>query len=207
MSEFDQKAKEWDKNQMHLERTKAVASQLIKMVPIKPDMKAMEFGAGTGLLSFYLKDRFSEITLIDSSREMLSMAEQKMESGDHSKIKTLFMNLEMDEYTGDPFDIIYNQMVMHHIKDIHGIFRKFYQMLSPGGMLAIADLYPEDGSFHDGAMDVHLGFDPEHLKEILLQQGFQECQFAPCFVIRKETTAQKIIEYPVFLMTASRSQE
>jgi len=87
MSEFDKKAGEWDKNQMHLERTKAVARKLFEMVTITPNMKALEFGAGTGLLSFYLKDRFSEITLMDSSLEMLKMAEQKMEAGDHSKIK------------------------------------------------------------------------------------------------------------------------
>jgi ubiquinone/menaquinone biosynthesis C-methylase UbiE len=204
MSEFDQKAGEWDKNRMHLERTKAVASQLMKMIPFKPNMKAMEFGAGTGLLSFYLKDRFSEITLMDNSREMLKMAEQKMEAGDHSKFKTLLINLEVEESRGDSFDIIYNQMVMHHIKDISKIFRKFYQMLSPGGILAIADLYPEDGSFHDGALDVHYGFDPDHLKEILHQQGFHECQVVPCFVIRKELTAERIMEYPVFLMTSYR---
>jgi len=204
MNGFDQKAKEWDKNQMHLERTMAVASQLMKMIPFKSNMKALEFGAGTGLLSFYLKDRFSEITLMDSSRKMLKMAEQKMEAGDDSKFKTLFINLEMEEYQGDPFDIIYNQMVMHHIKDIHAIFRKFYHLLNPGGILAIADLYPEDGSFHDGALDVHYGFDPDYLKEILHQQGFHECQIAPCFVIRKELSAERIMEYPVFLMTAFR---
>ena len=207
MSEFDQKAREWDKNQMHLERTKAVAKQLIEMVTIKPNMKAMEFGAGTGLLSFFLKDRFSEITLMDSSLEMLKMAEQKMDLGDHSKFKTLFINLEMDEYRGDPFDIIYNQMVMHHIKDINAIFMKFHHLLSPGGILAIADLYPEDGSFHDGASDVHYGFDPDYLKETLHQQGFHQCQIAPCFVIRKEISAEKIMEYPVFLITAFRKQE
>lgn len=202
MSEFDQKAKEWDKNQMHLERTKAVAKQLIEMVPVTPNMKAMEFGAGTGLLSFYLKDRFSEITLMDSSREMLKIAEQKMQAGDDSKFKTLFIDLELEDYNGDPFDIIYNQMVMHHIKDIKVILRKFYHLLTPGGILAIADLYPEDGSFHDGSLDVHYGFDPDYLKEILHQQGFHECQIAPCFVIRKEVSENKIKEYPVFLMTA-----
>jgi ubiquinone/menaquinone biosynthesis C-methylase UbiE len=204
MSDFDQKAKEWDKNQMHLARTKAVARQLIEMVPINPDMKAMEFGAGTGLLSFYLKDRFSEITLMDNSQEMLKMAEQKMEAGDHSKFKTLFFDLEMEEYHGEPFDIIYNQMVMHHIRDINAIIRKFYQMVSSGGILAIADLYPEDGSFHDGSTDVHYGFDPDYLTEILHQQGFHECQVAPCFVIRKELSADKIKEYPVFLLIAYR---
>ena len=189
---------------MHLERTIAVAGQLQKMVAFKPGMKAMEFGAGTGLLSFQLKERFSEITLMDSSLEMLKMAEQKMEAGDHSKFKTLFLNLEMEEYLGDPFDIIYSQMVLHHIKDINAIFRKFYDLLTPGGILAIADLYTEDGSFHDSDMNVHRGFDPEKLIVILFQQGFHDSKVAPCFVIRKEVTAEVIKEYPVFLLTANK---
>ena len=204
MSDFDQKAKEWDKNQMHLERTVAVANRLKDMVNITPNMKAMEFGAGTGLLSFYLKDRFSEISLMDSSREMLKMAEQKIESGDHLKFKTLLFNLEMEEYTGDPFDIIYSQMVLHHIRDIGAILKKFFHLLTPGGILAIADLYSEDGSFHDGDTNVHPGFEPEKLTSILLQQGFQDTAVSPCFIIRKEISAEKIKEYPVFLLTAKK---
>lgn len=204
MSEFDQKAQEWDKNKMHLERTIAVAGQLQKMVSFKPSMKALEFGAGTGLLSFYLKDRFSEITLMDSSREMLKIAVQKMDTGDHSKFKTMFLNLEMEEYSGDPFDIVYSQMVLHHVRDTDAIIRKFYNLLNPKGILTIADLYQEDGSFHDGNMDVHKGFDPEKLLAILLQQGFRDIQFEPCFVIRKEVSVETIKEYPIFLMTALR---
>jgi tRNA (cmo5U34)-methyltransferase len=204
MSEFDQKAQDWDKNKMHLERTIAVAGQLQKMVSFKPSMKALEFGAGTGLLSFYLKDRFSEITLMDSSREMLKIAGQKMETGDHSKFKTIFLNLEIEDYSGDPFDIIYSQMVLHHVRNIDAIIRKFYHLLNPKGIMAIADLYQEDGSFHDDNIDVHKGFDPEKLLAILLQQGFHDIQFEPCFVIRKEVSVEIIKEYPVFLMTALR---
>jgi ubiquinone/menaquinone biosynthesis C-methylase UbiE len=204
MSEFDQKAKEWDKNQMHIERTMAVAKQLIEMVAINPNMKAMEFGTGTGLLSFYLKDLFSEITLMDSSLEMLKMAEQKMEPGDHLKFKALFFDLEKDDYKGDPFDIVYSQMVIHHIRDIKAIFRKFYHLLRPGGILAIADLYKEDGSFHDEVVDVHPGFDPAKLKLILEEQDFNNITFNPCFIIRKENAAKEIREYPVFLLMAKK---
>lgn len=204
MNEFDQKALDWDKNKMNLERTVAVARQLSKLIPDKPGMKALEFGAGTGLLSFYLKDRFSEITLMDSSAEMLNMAEQKMEANDHLKFKTMFLNLEKEEYHGDPFDIIYSQMVLHHIRDINAIFRKFYHLLTPGGILAIADLYTEDGSFHDGDMNVHRGFDPKKLTAILLQQGLHDIQIDPCFIIWKEVSPDKIKEYPVFLITAHR---
>ena len=204
MNEFDQKAQEWDKNKMHLERTIVIADRLKKLIQDKPGMKAMEFGAGTGLLSFYLKDRFSEITLMDSSREMLKMAELKMKADDHLKFKTLFLDLEMKEYMGGPFDIIYSQMALHHIKDINAIFKKFYHLLIPGGILAVADLYTEDGSFHDGNMDVHKGFDPEKLLAILLQYGFQDIKIDPCFVIRKEVSGDKITEYPVFLMVTHR---
>ena len=204
MNEFDQKAKEWDKNQMHVERTIAVASRLKEMVKIKPDMKAMEFGAGTGLLSFYLKDQFAEITLVDSSLEMLKMAEQKIESGDHLKFKTLLLNLETEEYSGDFFDIIYSQMVLHHIRDISSILKKFYHLLSPGGILAIADLYEEDGSFHDGDANVHRGFKPEKLTTILHQQGFLDTAVSPCFMIRKEISAGNINFALVFLYGENR---
>jgi 2-polyprenyl-3-methyl-5-hydroxy-6-metoxy-1,4-benzoquinol methylase len=204
MSEFDQKAPDWDKNRMNVDRTIAVAEKLSNKIPHNPGLKALEFGAGTGLLSFHLKDRFTEITLMDSSAEMLKMAEQKMDLADRSRFRTLFFNLEDEDYGGEPFDVIYSQMVLHHVKDVESVFRKFHGMLKPGGMLAIADMYQENGSFHDFRTDVHRGFDPAELEKILLREGFLDASTEPCFIIRKETTAGKINEYPVFLLTAGR---
>jgi tRNA (cmo5U34)-methyltransferase len=204
MNEFDQKARDWDKNKMHLERSLAVAGQLQKQVTFKPGMKALEFGAGTALLSFQLKDNFSEITLMDTSADMLKMAEQKMDVADRLKFRTLFFNLETEEYNGDKFDIVYSQMVLHHIKDLNAIFRKLFHLLTPGGIVAIADLYPEDGSFHDFNPDVHSGFDPDKLIELLISLGFHDTKASPCFVIRKEISAENSKEYPVFLLTAMK---
>ncbi len=204
MNDFDQKAREWDKNKMHMERTIAVAGQLQKIISSRPGLKAMEFGAGTGLLSFYLKEQFSEITLVDSSLEMLKVATQKMQGDDHLKFRTLFINLEKETYCGESFDIIYSQMVLHHIGDTASILKKFHDLLNPGGVLAIADLYLEDGSFHDGATNVHHGFDTSSLETLLLQQGFHDCRFAPCFVMKKEKPDGSVTGYPVFLLTASR---
>jgi len=204
MNDFDQKAREWDKNKMHMERTIAVAGQLQNMVSSRPGIKAMEFGAGTGLLSFYLKELFSEITLVDSSLEMLKVAKQKMQGDDQLKFKTLFIDLETEAWNEESFDIIYSQMVLHHIGDTKAILKKFYDLLNPGGLLAVADLYLEDGSFHDGATDILPGFDTNSLETLLVQQGFHDCRFEPCFVMRKEKADGTVTEYPVFLLTALR---
>ena len=202
MNEFDLRAKDWDMNPMHTERSRAIANQMIRILPLSKSMKAMEFGAGTGLLSFYLKEQFSEITLVDSSEEMLKKASLKFDPESSPKLNTLFINLETEEYLGEPFDIIYSQMVLHHIKDISLILKKFHRLLNPGGLLAIADLYQEDGSFHDGDMNVHHGFDPEKLITILRVMDFQVTGATPCYVIKKELASKEIREYPVFLLNA-----
>ncbi|MFZ4522257.1 MAG: class I SAM-dependent methyltransferase [Bacteroidales bacterium] len=204
MSEFDDKAKQWDQNQMHLERTKAVAAAMQRRIPIIPAMEAMEFGAGTGLLSFFLKDNLAGITLMDTSAEMLKMAEAKLTAGDHGKIRTLFFNLEKEEYTGQPFDLVFTQMVLHHINDVNATLEKFYRMLSPGGYIAIADLYTEDGSFHDPGVEVHHGFDPEELMLQLKGCGFGNITNEQCFVIRRDTGPGTFREFPVFLITAGK---
>ena len=204
MNDFDLKARDWDKNKVNMERTMAVADKLLNYIPLTKELKAMEFGAGTGLLSFYLKEYFSEITLMDNSIEMLKAAEQKMEKNDRLKLKTLHFDLESSEYQGVRYDVIYSQMVLHHIKDIESIFDKFYKLLNTGGVLAIADLYEEDGSFHDFDPDVHTGFDPEKLKLMAMKSGFKNYHAEPCFVIRREDAEGRPQEYPLFLLTVNK---
>ena len=204
MNDFDDKAKLWDQNQMHLDRTRSVAEEMLKRISIDPSMKALEFGAGTGLLSFFLKDRLASVTLMDTSKEMLEMAESKLTAADHDRIKTVYFDLEKQEYEGDNFNIIFSQMVMHHITDVKSILRKFNKMLSPGGYLAIADLYTEDGSFHGPEVDVHHGFEPDIMASQLKELGFEQIAAGQCFVIKKQTVMGDFREYPVFLLTARK---
>ncbi|NVN95637.1 MAG: methyltransferase domain-containing protein [Bacteroidetes bacterium] len=199
MSEFDARAREWDKDQIHIERSAAIAAELQKMIPLRPSMRAMEYGAGTAILSFLLKDKFKEITLMDNSREMIKVCEEKTEFYQTSHIFPLWFDLEHNDFEGK-FDIVYNQMVLHHVKDIEFILKKFYTMLNQGGYLAIADLYPEDGSFHGVDVDVHLGFDPENISKILKRIGFIEIEYKTCFQIKRDNG--KV--YSIFLLTAKK---
>jgi tRNA (cmo5U34)-methyltransferase len=199
MSEFDTRAREWDKDKMHTDRSVAIAAELEKMIPLDHSMKVLEYGAGTGILSFLLKDRFSEIILMDSSQEMIKVCLEKAYYYEADHIKPIRFDLEHSDYAST-FDLIYNQMVLHHINDIETIFKKFYSLLNPGGYLAIADLYTEDGSFHGPDVKVHLGFEPEMLKESLKSIGFKNIEYKTCFEIKRDSDKK----FPVFLLVAKK---
>jgi ubiquinone/menaquinone biosynthesis C-methylase UbiE len=205
MSEFDAKARDWDKNQRYIDRSEAVAKAMLQTIPFKKQMKALEYGSGTALLSFALKDKFEEIVLMDNSQEMTAVTTEKIADQNIQNMKPLFFDLEHQDYSGR-FDTIYNQMVMHHVNDLDSVLSKFYSMLNPGGYLAIADLYAEDGSFHGEGFTGHLGFDVEKLAAKLTSIGFGNIKHQQCYSIEKTDENGSVSEFPIFLLTASKSE-
>jgi len=205
MNEFDIKAGGWDQNPMHWDRSVAIAEHIKKLIPLTKEMTALDFGAGTGITSFILKDYLKEITLMDTSLEMLKVINNKIESSGADNLKTLYFDLEKEVYKGITFDLVFNQMVLHHINDLEDIMSKFYSLINPGGFLAIADLYPEDGSFHGKEFTGYKGFDPEELSKLLLKAGFSNIIHRKCYVIDKKVTDNVTKHYNVFLLIANRN--
>jgi tRNA (cmo5U34)-methyltransferase len=201
---FDNIAKDWDKNQIHLQRTEAIAKELIKRCVLNPQMKAMEFGAGTGLLSFALKDYFSEITLMDSSVEMINTTKSKLAESKITHLHPVFFDLEKNDYKEKTFDCIFSQMALHHVNDIEKILLKFHHLLNADSQIAIADLYTEDGTFHDADFTGHFGFDPDNMVSLMEKTGFQKIELQPCFIIKRPDDSGTEKEFPVFLLIAKR---
>jgi ubiquinone/menaquinone biosynthesis C-methylase UbiE len=206
MNEFDIKATGWDKNNVHLERAQVIADRLKEIIPVNPRMKAMEFGAGTGLLSFILKDLFASVTLIDNSAEMIRICNEKIAESKSYHLHSLKVDLETEDID-DRFDIIYSQMAFHHIGDINKMVNKFYNLLNNGGLLAVADLFSEDGSFHGGGFKGHKGFDPEWLKSKMKDAGFKNVTYFKPFIQKRTEPDGSVKEYPVFLMIAKKLPE
>jgi hypothetical protein len=96
-------------------------------------------------------------------------------------------------------------MTLHHIEDAKGILKKFHALLNPSGMLVVADLDKEDGSFHtDGTTDVHLGFERGELQAWVEDAGFADVKFSTAFEIKKKIgDVEKI--FPVFLLIARKA--
>jgi len=204
MNEFDLKASGWDQNSMHHERSVAVANEILKRIPVNKKMTALEYGAGTGITSFILKDHFKEITMMDNSEEMVKIMNEKIKTAGTKNLNSILFNLEKDNWTGKKFDLILTQMVLHHVIDIDNIIGKFHELLNQGGFLAIADLYPEDGSFHGEGFTGHKGFKIEELSIAVKKQGFTNIRSRNCFVIYKKISDSVTKNFNVFLLIANR---
>lgn len=198
---FDKVAQTWDSNPIHIKRTEAIAENFRQIIPQKSNLTALEFGSGTGLLSIAMKDYFSEIILFDNSKEMVCTTIEKLADADIYHIIPMFFDLEHKDYNLKTFDVIFTQMALHHVVDVEKILSKFYKLLNNNGILVIADIFKEDGTFHDQEFTGHLGFEPEKLAEILIKIGFTNPNFMQCFEIQKPNNPNK---YPVFFMAANK---
>lgn len=202
---FDTKAREWDENPVFKDRGLKIADAIRRTVPLRRDMQALDYGCGTGLLSFPLKDELGAILLADSSPGMLEVLAGKIAAQGVDNMTTAKLDLLADPPPVQRFDLIYTAMTLHHVPDTDRILGIFRDLMKPGAYLCIADLDKEDGSFHGIEIDVHHGFDRADLTRRATQAGFADVAFQTVFSIAKDRPTGAARDYPVFLMTARRA--
>jgi predicted TPR repeat methyltransferase len=202
---FDEKAKVWDNDPKKVERAKILAKKIAEFAKGKNLKKAFEFGCGTGLLSFCLKDSFTEITLADTSKGMLKILKEKMEVSGIKHFKSLLLS-EENHFESENYDIIYSLMTLHHVHDLEEVFERFNTMIKAHGFLCIADLDKEDGDFHSAtdSLHVHHGFEKVWLTKELSTNGFKVIHYEIFHTISKEMDNGSTKIFPLFLMIAQK---
>ncbi len=203
MNEFDQKASQWDAKPVRVERAQAVAEGIKAAVPLAPHMTALEYGCGTGLLSFALQPHLGHITLADSSSGMLDVLRDKIAAASIQNMTPLQLDLMIDPLPSARFQLICTLMTLHHISDTDRMLRAFYDLLDTAGYLCVADLDREDGTFHEEEFHGHLGFDREALRAQARSIGFSDIGFSTVVHMLKDV--QGIAkDFPIFLMVARK---
>jgi len=194
---FEKKSKSWDMSSTRVTNAKAIADGIIEGVSLEDSMTLMDFGAGTGLLSYFIAPKVEKIIAIDNSPSMLEKFNEK-QSEFACNTETIQADLSV-ENLDIKVDGVISSMTIHHLLDTQALFDRLYSMLHDGGFIAIADLDTEDGTFHsDNAGVFHYGFDREELKTIAQASGFKDISFQTVSHIKKPHK-----EFTVFLMIAS----
>jgi 2-polyprenyl-3-methyl-5-hydroxy-6-metoxy-1,4-benzoquinol methylase len=200
MSRFDNAAADWDKGDLRQRIAYETSETILNTIALRPEMDLLDFGAGTGLLTYRLAPSVRSVTAVDTSAKMLEILQSK--STPEHLIKT-----ECRDITQIPleekFDGIISSMAMHHVEDTGAFLKTLRDHLRPGGFIAIADLDKEDGTFHaahgnDGVF--HFGFEREALKALAENCGFTDVRFDTALTVEKPGK-----DYPIFLFSAYKA--
>ncbi|RBW48533.1 class I SAM-dependent DNA methyltransferase [Marinobacter sp. F3R11] len=195
---FAHKAQVYEQSPARVDNVSNIANTILEKAELVPAMHLLDFGSGTGLLLERIAPHVKKITAVDISPSMnRQLAEKQGKLACELEIRELDLEKQTME---ERFDGVISSMTMHHVRDVESMFRRFYELVKPGGFIAISDLDKEDGSFHTEDTGVfHFGFDRGEIASAARQAGFDDAEVVSASMIERETG-----NYPVFLLIASR---
>ncbi|MDD2240254.1 MAG: methyltransferase domain-containing protein [Kiritimatiellae bacterium] len=197
---FDPLASTWDDHPDRHHLTDDLIKALQRWAPLQSDWDVLDYGCGTGALTIRLAPLVRQVLAIDSSRGMLEVLATKAQSQGLTNIECLQTDFETAPPPHTRCHLIVSAMTLHHLATIDRVLHRFFQLLTPGGYLALADLDEEDGSFHGQQDGVHHhGFNRERLTEQLAAVGFHAIDIST--VTHRVKNSRR---YPVFLAKARK---
>lgn len=196
---FAAKAGDWDADDAKVQLSRGISEAMLASVDFHTGMKVMDFGAGTGLVCGHIADKVGHVLAVDISPSMLEQLSAKPEL--KGKVEVLCQDI-LEKAAGHTFDAIISAMAMHHVEDTDAMLAAFADHLHPGGIVALADLDSEDGTFHPADIEgvYHSGFDRDAFAEKLKKAGFIDISFITAYTVLKDGKT-----FPIFLVTATRA--
>jgi 2-polyprenyl-3-methyl-5-hydroxy-6-metoxy-1,4-benzoquinol methylase len=202
--DFDKEAASWD-SPPRVTLASDISHAIARYIPLKPDMDVLDFGCGTGLVTFPLRSLVHSITGADTSKGMLEVLEGKVRSNRVDNIKTLYLDWSKSDVITGHYHVIISSMTLHHVRDVRVLLKQFYQVLRPGGHIAIADLDEEGGRFHDNNDGVfHSGFDRVKLCNLFVKAGFAGVSSTTAAYMNKHDSRGKNRMFSIFLITGRK---
>ncbi len=202
---FDELARGWD-TERRIERAKIIGREVLGAIGSAPHGAALDFGCGTGLISFNLHDHFSSIELVDTSVGMIDALNAKISSTGLSHMRGVVADLPGTDALPGPFDVIYSSMVLHHIVDVDTTLASLVRRLAPGGLLCIIELVEDDGSFHSDEKDFkgHNGFAPSWMESTLGDLGLIRIN-SRIFYNASRMVGETAVDYALFITTGQKA--
>ena len=198
--DFNKEAAVWDDDPVRVKLSEELARTLCAAVPVMPDMRVLDFGCGTGLMTLRIALRVAAVTGADTSQGMLDVLTAKAAAVGLVTVRPFLIG-PGGALPGETYDLVMSSMTLHHVEDIPALLRAFHARLVPGGWLCIFDLEPDGGQFHANPAGVfHNGFDRGALRKQFGAAGFKSVASVRTAHVTKPGRDGVVRTFPVFLM-------
>ncbi|GIN95997.1 S-adenosylmethionine-dependent methyltransferase [Siminovitchia terrae] len=165
---FEHMAKKYDTEE-RIELAKVIVKEVRPELQNSKSKSFIDYGSGTGLIGLELTDLVGSVLLVDSSKQMLEVAKEKISRKGITNSKVVCSDFT-EETPKLKADIVLMSLVLLHIPDTKKILQELFNVLNNGGKLIIIDFDKNDKVNHP---KIHNGFFHENLKKILSEVGFK----------------------------------
>jgi predicted TPR repeat methyltransferase len=198
MVSFDAKAATWDDEPRRRALAQAIVAAIRRHAPARPDQRTLDLGCGTGLVGLPLVADGGSLRGIDLAPAMIARVLAKAQAAGLDRVEAEVRDLVSSPLPAASVDLAVSAMAFHHLADPPAMLASLAGCLAPGGLLAVADLESEDGSFHDEPVP-HRGFDPAAFAALMVAAGLEAVACERVHLLEKSGRS-----YPVFLAVARR---
>ena len=126
----------WDPTQYHKFQAERSAPffDLLALVEVRPDLRVVDLGCGTGELTRQLAEALpnSSVTGMDTSPQMLDAAR----AAQYSATNLRFEQGDQAQLKGE-WDLIFSNAALHWTENHSELIPQLYERLAPGGQIAV----------------------------------------------------------------------
>jgi ubiquinone/menaquinone biosynthesis C-methylase UbiE len=119
------------------ENARLLVERIDKVLPLTPRLTALDFGAGTGLVTLRLLPKIGLVHALDPSAEMLALLRSAVADAGFSNCE--IVNGVITDFRALPVDFVVCSASLHHTPDPWEAIRLSFPAVKPGGWIFIVE--------------------------------------------------------------------
>ena len=164
-SQFNQIARNYDNNE-RIKLAKTTSSELNLLFNKGTYDSLLDYGGGTGLVTFDIEHHFNHITVLDASPKMVEICNTKIKTLNKTNIAAIEGDLLASNniLLHQTYDVILLSLVLLHSGNYMALLQQLVTQLNSNGLLIIVDFDKNENVNHP---NIYNGFEQKDIQKSL----------------------------------------